>query len=204
MRISCRVCRRLGTSICGREKCAFKRKPYPPGEHGRTSKYPRSSSEFGIQLREKQKLKFQYNLREAQFRNYVREAEKRSGDSAENLLSILESRLDNVVYKLGFANSRTQARQAVSHGHITVGGRRVNIPSYRVKKGDKVSIRTQSIGKGVFRDMGEKLKKFTPPAWLSLDKDKNEGEVLGKPSMAADPSLAQNVNLKAIIEFYSR
>jgi small subunit ribosomal protein S4 len=204
MRISCRVCRRLGTSICGREKCAFKRKPYPPGEHGRASKYPRASSEFGIQLREKQKLKFMYNLREAQFRNYVREAERRSGDSAENLVQILESRLDNVVYRLGLANSRTQARQAVSHGHFKVNGRRVTIPSYRVRKGDKIAIREGSTGRGVFKDIEINLKKFTPPAWLSLDKDKKEGEILGLASMMADPSLAQNVNLKAIIEFYSR
>ena len=204
MRISCRTCRRLGMSICGREKCAFRRKPYPPGEHGRTSKYPRSSSEYGIQLREKQKLKFLYNLREAQFRNYVREAEKRSGDSSDNLLSILESRLDNVVYRLGFLPSRTQARQAVNHGHFMVNGRRATIPSYRVRKGDKISIRTQSQGKGIFKDIGIYLKKYNPPAWLSMDKDTKQGEVIGRASVIADPSLIQNVNLKAIIEFYSR
>ena len=204
MRISCRTCRRLGTSICGREKCAFKRKPYPPGEHGRSLKYPRNPSEYGLQLREKQKLKFLYNLREAQFRNYVHEAEKRSGNSAENLLAILESRLDNVVYRLGLAGSRTQARQAVTHGHFWVSGRRVSIPSYRVRKGDTVSIRPQSTGKGMFKDLDTTLKKYAPPAWLELDKEKKEGKVLGAPSLAADPALEQGVSIKAIVEFYSR
>ena len=191
-------------SVCGREKCAFKRKPYPPGEHGRASKYPRASSEYGTQLKEKQKLKFLYNLRERQFRNYVREAEKRSGDSAENLVAILESRLDNVVYRLGLAPSRTQARQEVNHGHFMVSGRRVTIPSFRVRKGDKISIRPQSMGKGIFKDLDILLKKYTPPPWLALDKDKKEGEVLGLASVTQDPSLGQYINLKAIIEFYSR
>jgi len=191
-------------SICGREKCAFKRKPYPPGEHGRTSKYPRSSSEYGIQLREKQKLKFSYNLREAQFKNYVREAEKRTGDSAENLIAILESRLDNVIYRLGFAGSRTQARQMVGHRHFLINGKGVNIPSYRVVKGEKISIKPQDHGKPMFRDLDVYLKKYIPPPWLAVDKDKKEGEVLGRASLGADPGLIQNINLKAIIEFYSR
>ncbi|MBI2024326.1 30S ribosomal protein S4 [Candidatus Giovannonibacteria bacterium] len=203
MRISCKICRRFGVSICGREKCAFKRKPYPPGEHGKSSKYPRNVSEYGVQLKEKQKLKFFYNLRETQFSNYVREAEKRSGDSAENLMAILELRLDNAVYRLGFANSRTQARQAVGHGHFHVNGRRVNIPSFRLKKGDKISVKPQSVGRGIFKDMDIYLKKYNPPGWLLLDKEKKEGEVSRLPKMNED-SLASHVNLKSIIEFYSR
>lgn len=191
-------------SVCGREKCAFKRKPYPPGEHGRSFRHQRSSSEFGLELREKQKLKFLYNLRERQFQNYVKEAEKRSGNSIENLIQILELRLDNVIYRLGFIPSRTASRQATSHGHFLVNGRRVTIPSLRLKKGDKVSIRLQSQGKGIFRDLDIYLKKYNPPAWLSLDKAKKEGEVLKPPSLEEDPGLASNINLKAVIEFYSR
>lgn len=156
-----------------------------------------------MQLKEKQKLKFFYNLREAQFSNYVREAEKRSGASAQNLMSILELRLDNAVYRLGFANSRTQARQFVGHGHFHVNGRRVNIPSFRLRKGDKISIKPQSIGKGIFKDLDIYLKKYNPPGWLSLDKEKKEGEVIRTPILDED-NLATNVNLKSIIEFYSR
>lgn len=204
MRITCKTCRRLGLSVCGREKCAFRRKPYPPGEHGRSAKFVRRPSEYGQQLREKQKLKFLYNLREVQFRNYVEEAERRSGERAENLISFLEARLDNAVFRLGFFPSRAQARQAVSHGHFLVNGRKVTIPSLRLRRGDKISIRPQSLGKGIFRDLDIYLKKYSPPPWLSLDKDKKEGEVLGAPSLAADPALAGNINLKAIVEFYSR
>lgn len=204
MRISCKTCRRLGISLCGREKCAFKRKPYAPGEHGKTRKFSRGSSEFGTQLKEKQKLKFLYNLRERQFRNYIREAEKRTGDSGENLLKILESRLDNAIYRLGFAQSRTQARQAVVHGHFRVNGKRVNIPSFRVRKSDKISIKQQSLSRGIFRDLDVYLKKYNPPVWLSLDKEKKECLVLGAPAMEDGLLLGSNINLKAIIEFYSR
>ncbi|OGF68581.1 30S ribosomal protein S4 [Candidatus Giovannonibacteria bacterium RIFCSPLOWO2_02_FULL_45_14] len=204
MRISCKICRRLGMSICGREKCAFKRKPYAPGEHGKTRKFSRASSEFGAQLKEKQKLKFLYNLRERQFRNYIREAEKRTGDSGENLMKFLESRLDNAVYRLGFAQTRTQARQGVTHGHFMVNGRRVNIPSFRVKKDDKITIKQQSLSGGIFRDLDTYLKKYVPPAWLSFDKEKKEGVVLSSPATEDDLLLGSNINLKAIIEFYSR
>ena len=204
MRISCKICRRLGISICGREKCAFKRKPYAPGEHGRTRKFSRASSEFGAQLKEKQKLKFLYNLRERQFRNYIREAEKRTGDSGENLMKFLESRLDNTVYRLGFSQTRTQARQAVVDGHFMVNGKRVNIPSFRVKKNDKITIKQQSLSKGIFRDLDAYLKKYVPPVWLELDKGKKEGIVLGSPATEDNLLLGSNINLKAIIEFYSR
>lgn len=205
MRIPCKTCRRFGISLCGREKCAFKRKPYAPGEHGKSRKFGKASSEFGVQLKEKQKLKFLYNLRERQFSNYVREAEKRTGDSGENLMKILESRLDNVVFRLGFASSRTQARQGVNHGHFSVNGRRVDIPSFRVKKGDKIGIMKQSLAKGMFKDLDTLLKKHTAQPWLSLDKDKKEGVVLGQPMIdSSEHLLGSNINLKAIIEFYSR
>lgn len=205
MRISCKTCRRLGMSVCGREKCAFKRKPYPPGVHGRSRVRGRrrALSDYGTQLKEKQKLKFLYGLRERQFKNYVREAEQSSGQSTRRLLEILESRLDSVVFRLGFALTRSSARQLVSHGHITVNGRRVTIPSLRVKLGDRVAIRTQSFSKGVFRDLELYLKKYNPPPWLLLDKEQSTGKITGAPD-AADPALAQNININAIVEFYSR
>ena len=192
-------------SVCGREKCAFRKKPYPPGVHGRSRVRGRGgASEYGLQLREKQKLKFLYGLRETQFKNYVLEAERMTGSSIERLMEILELRLDNVIFRLGFAASRSLARQLVSHGHIAVNGRKVTIPSFRVRAGDVVAIRPGSAGKGAFRDLELLLKKYEPPAWLELDKEKREGKVLGRASVAADPALASNVNLSAIIEFYSR
>ncbi len=202
-RIPCKICRRLGVSICGREKCAMRRKPYPPGEHGRGSRHSRrSSSEFGAQLREKQKLKFLYGLRETQFRNYVVEASQRTGSTSEILYQLLESRLDNVVYRLGFAFSRARARQIVTHGHIWVNGRSVNIPSFRTRKGDIISIRPQSAGKGLFKDLDIQLKKYNAPAWIELDREKREGKVLGASAIELEGALELNVN--AIVEFYSR
>ncbi|MBI4059457.1 30S ribosomal protein S4 [Candidatus Giovannonibacteria bacterium] len=204
MRISCKICRRLGLSVCGREKCAFKRKPYPPGVHGRSRRRGGrgGGSEYGVQLREKQKLKFMYGLRETQFKNYVLEAE-RLGEARVKLMQILESRLDNTVFRLGLAPSRIMARQLVSHGHIMVNGRKVSIPSFRTKKNDVISVRPQSSSKGMFRDLEMYLKKYQTPPWLALDKDKREGKVLGSADIA-DPALEQNINLGAIVEFYSR
>lgn len=192
-------------SVCGREKCAFKRKPYPPGEHGRkrVRRGRLSVSDYGAQLREKQKLKFLYGLREAQFKNYVQEASKSALATTQKLLELLEARLDNVVYRLGFAQTRSLARQLVSHGHITVNGRKVTIPSFLVKLGDKVEIKAQSLSSGVFLDLDLYLKKYSPPSWFSLDKEKKEGEIVSAPD-AADPALAQNINVNAIVEFYSR
>lgn len=192
----------MGMSVCGREKCAFKRKPYPPGEHGTRTKHGRGTlSEFGLQLREKQKMKFFYGLRERQFRNYAMEARRRAGDTAQLLVEILESRLDSTVLSMGFGATRSGARQMVSHGHIMVNGRKVNIPSFRVKKGDKISIRPQSSGKGMFNDLDIYLKKYTPPAWISLDKEKREGAVIGRP---AEVNVAGLINVDVIVEFYSR
>ena len=189
-------------SICGRDKCAFKRKPYPPGEHGLRAKHGRGTvSEFGAQLREKQKMKFSYGLRERQFRSYVMEAKRRAGDTAQLLLEILESRLDSIVFRMGLASTRSQARQMISHGHIMVNGRKVNIPSFRAAKGDKVSLRPQSAGKALFRDLDIYLKKYTSPAWVSVDKEKREGAVLGR---AADVDMAGLIDVHAIVEFYSR
>jgi small subunit ribosomal protein S4 len=192
-------------SVCGREKCAFRRKPYPPGEHGRQRRHsPRGSSEYRLELFEKQKLKSLYALRETQFRNYVKEATRRSGNAAKNLIEILESRLDNIIFRLGFVPSRTMARQLVSHGHFTVNGRRVSIPSFRTRKGDVVRIRAQSVNKGMFRDLDIYFKKYEPPTWLSLDKEKKEGRIISLPDLSVEPSLSSNLNLNAVVEFYSR
>lgn len=119
-------------------------------------------------------------------------------------MKFLESRLDNTVYRLGFSQTRTQARQAVVHGHFMVNGKRVNIPSFRVKKNDKITIKQQSLSKGIFRDLDAYLKKYVPPVWLELDKGKKEGIVLGSPATEDNLLLGSNINLKAIIEFYSR
>ena len=183
----CKKCRRAGEKLflkgekCFSPKCPITRKPYPPGKFGKSRrKRPnRGLSEYGVQLREKQKLKFSYGLRERQFANYLKEANKKGGGDVKTyLLELLESRLDNVVFRLGLTNSRSQTRQIISHGHIMVNNRKVTIPSYRVKIGDKISIRPQSINKTVFRDLDIKLKKYNPPSWINLDKDKKEGIII--------------------------
>lgn len=202
-KITCKKCRRLGMSVCGREKCAFKVKPYPPGIHGRLGKKRRTSSEYGSQLKEKQRLKFSYGLREKQFANYIRSAIKqKSVNTVDAIFSSLESRLDNVVYRMGFGPTRASARQIVNHGHIFVNGKKVTIPSYKIHSGDEVSIRTQSAQKGVFRDLDIKIKKHETPVWLSLDKEKKTGKVVSIPGMSDDSIGIFNIN--PIVEYYSR
>ncbi len=206
----CRICRRAGEKLflreskCYSQKCPVTRKPYPPGtKKGISSKRPkRGSSEYGSQLKEKQKLKFLYLLRERQFRNYIQEALKGKGaDITSRLAELLELRLDNVVFKLGLAKSRSISRQLVGHGHITVNGRKATIPSYRTKVGDKIAIRPQSSAKKVFQDLDIFYKKYQPPVWLKIDKEKKEGEIMGKPQTV---DIEIKTNLNAIIEFYSR
>ena len=188
-------------SVCGREKCAFKRKPYPPGVHGKS--FRRAGSEFGAQLMEKQKVKFLYGLREKQFRNYILSALKQKTTSTgAAIVNSLESRLDNAVYRLGFALTRAAARQFVNHGHIAVNGKRLNIPSYRVKVGDELAIRAGSRQKGAFGDLELSIKKYTPPAWLELDREKFTGKMVAPPSGGED--LARGYNISAIVEYYSR
>ena len=198
--ITCKMCRRLGMSVCGREKCALKRKPYPPGVHGKS--FRRGLSEFGQQLREKQKVKFLYGLREAQFRNYIDKAvAQRAIPSGEAIIRNLEMRLDNVVYRLGLAPTRAGARQLVNHGHIAVNGKRVNIPSYKLAVGDTAAIRPGSAQKGVFANLAVILKKFAPPEWLELDKTNYAGKVTAYPSAE---NLIRSYNLNSIVEYYSR
>jgi len=204
----CKICRRLGEKLflkgekCLSPRCPMVRKPYPPGQKGKRRRS--GLSEYGKELREKQKLKNWYNLKETQFRNYVKEVLKkrrRMEDAGAQLIQILERRLDNVVFKLGFANSRNQARQLVSHRHILVNNKIVNIPSFLVKKGDKIKIKPASNKKEALKHLSTTLKKQIPPQWLSLNIDKLEGEVKILPTIeeAEIP-----VEVSAIFEFYSR
>lgn len=167
--------------------------------HGK--KRRRKLSEYGIQLREKQQVRKLYGMRERQFRNIVREASRKAGSNTDQLYRFLESRLDNVVFRLGFTPSRSVARQIVSHGHMTVNGKRVTIPSYRVRAGDLIAIRAQSGQKGFTKDLDILLKKFQAPAWLELDKTKKEGTVVSLPIIEDVPLAGQ---LGTIIGFYSR
>ena len=165
---------------------------------------PRPLSEYGKQLSEKQKLKRLYNLKEAQFKNYVKEILKKGGrveDPTIILVKKLEMRLDNVIFRLGFAKTKPQARQLVSHGYFLINEKKVNIPSYQVRKGDKISVSPKKVQKKIFQNLPQILKKYEPPSWLQLDKGKLEGKVVGEPS-AQEASLP--VEIPAIFEFYSR
>jgi len=178
------------------------RKPYPPGE--KRKRRTRALSEYGKELREKQKLKNWYNLKERQFRKYVREILDRRGkieDAADFLIRKLESRLDNVVFRLGFASSRVQARQLVSHNHFLVNNKAVNAPAYQVKKGDKITISPKGRKKTIFQNLLTLIKKYKPPSWLELNVEKLEGKVIREPTLegAVPP-----VEISSIFEYYSR
>lgn len=197
--------RRLGEKLqlkkdrCQSPKCAALRRPYPPGVHGPKAKFSGSFSEFGLQLREKQKFKLTYGLDERNLRRLFEKAQKETGSIVAKLIQLLESRLDNVVFRLGFAGSRGVARQIVSHGHIMVNGERVRSPGYEVKKGDIITIRPQSLNKLIFSSLAENLKKYEPPSWLHLDKEKLEGRVLSLPK---DVEIPFEINL--LVESFSK
>ena len=171
---------------------------YPPGMHGPKQQKSRKS-QYGIQLREKQKVKTIYAILEKQFRNYVHKAMRNTGDSGENLMTILETRLDNIVYRMGFAQSRGIARQLVSHNHILVNGKKVNIASYSVSVGDTVAVKTTS--KKMFDKLDKSTQKSETPPWLDCDLKELKGKVLGMPVY---DQVKQNLNIPLIIEFYSR
>lgn len=178
------------------------KKPYPPGQKGKRRISP--LSEYGRELREKQKLRNWYNLRESQLKKYIKQVLKkrgRVGDPAILLIKILESRLDNVIFRLGFAKSRSQARQFISHGHFSVNGKKINIPSYQVKKRDKIKILPQKTKKKIFQNLSSILKKQKPPAWLELDVEKLEGKVIGGPSVE---EISLPIEISSVFEFYSR
>lgn len=180
-------------------KSSFLKKPYRPGQHGKARR--RAPSEFGTQLLEKQKIKISYGITERQLSNYFKEAKQHKGVTANLLLSMLEKRLDNVVFRTGLAPSRIVARQLVSHGHFLVNGKRVKIPSYRVKIGETIAIRPQSRPKPMFTELANKMKKYQMPSWLEVEKkDFNAG-------MKTEPKvdeLPKNFNMNAVVAFYSR
>lgn len=202
----CKKCRRVGQKLflkgerCFSQKCAMIRKPYIPGLHGK-SKRRKRISEYGQQLIEKQKIRHIYGISESQFKNYFKKIIGQKGNKEELLVNKLESRLDNVIFRLGWAQSRDLARQIVNHGHILVNRRKVNIPSYQVKKGDIIQIREKSKKIVPFQDLKTTLKKYEVQAWLSLDKQKLEGKIIGQPKIA---DLGKVGEIGMIIEYYSR
>lgn len=205
----CKLCRREGEKLflkgdrCLSPKCPFERdRGYPPGEHGRLARFRRRRpSDYSRQLRAKQKARRVYGVLERQFRRYFREAERRPGLTGENLLTLLESRLDNVVYRLGFADSRAQARQLVGHGHFVVNGRRTNISSYIVRPQDAITVRDGSRKRTYFKERAERLDEGAVPNWLSLDAKTMTARVLKVP---ARDDIETKLNEHLIVEYYSR
>ena len=201
----CRLCRREGMKLflkghrCYSPKCPIEKRSNPPGQHG--DKRPRRTSDYRPYLREKQKVRRIYGVLEGQFRRYFKIATKSKGVTGEALLTILERRLDNVVFRLGFATSRPEARQVVRHGHIVVNGRRVNIPSFIVRAGDVIAVAEKSRARPVFKDRAAEAESRSVPDWLSRDLATMSGTVLRAPERESiDPSIQERL----IVEFYSR
>jgi small subunit ribosomal protein S4 len=188
----------LKGSRCYTKKCAFERRPSPPGQHGVRR---RKMSDYGIQLREKQKVRRIYSVLERQFQQYFERAESRPGVTGENLLRLLETRLDNVVFRLGFASSRAQARQLVTHGHFAVNGRATNIPSFHVRTGDRIEVRETSRKAEPFKLAKENLRSAQIPEWLKAEADALAGTVTDLPRRDQMP---QELNEHLVVEYYSR
>jgi len=201
----CRHCRRENLKLylkgdrCYSDKCAFDRRSYPPGQHG--ERRGRKISDYGIQLREKQKVKRMYGLSEKQFHLFFKRAERQRGATGTNLLALLERRFDNVVYRLGFANSRAQGRQFVLHNHFLVNGKKVNIPSFLVKAGDSIEVKEKSKKVAAISDAIEAVVRRGIPQWLELEKDKNKGVVNGFP---VREDLTMPIQEQLIVELYSK
>lgn len=193
-----RMCRRVGQALCGSPKCPALKRPYPPGVHGRRPR--RRPSEYGLQILEKQKLKYLYGVNERQLRRYLKAARRTAGQTGERLLQILECRLDNIVYRLGFAQTLPGARQLVTHGHIEVNGRRVNIPSYIVEVGEQVGLREKSRQLAVVIESLETRAAHVPD-YLELDVESRSGRLLRIPSKDEIPV---PVDDSLVIEFYAR
>jgi small subunit ribosomal protein S4 len=183
---------------CYTKKCPFERRPNPPGQHGVRR---RKVSDFGLQLREKQKMRRIYSVHERQFKRYFADAERRSGVTGEYLLRLLETRLDNVVFRMGFATSRAQARQLVSHGHFTINGHGTTVPSYAVGEGDRVEVREASRTMTYFKNARETLRGAQRPDWLTVDPDQLSGSVTAMPRRDQMPA---ELNEQLVIEYYSR
>ncbi len=200
----CKLCRREAAKLflkgdrCYSEKCAFDRRPYPPGQHGQARV---KFSEYGLRLREKQKVRRIYGVLERQFRKYFSEADRTRGVTGENLLALLERRRDNMVYRLGFAAKRSEARQLVLHQHITVNGKRVNVPSFVVRVGDKVAIREKSREIARVKESVEGAERRGPLTWLELDKAAFTGTVKTLP---VREEVGLDIKEQLIVEFYSR
>ena len=200
----CRLCRREGAKLflkgtrCYTKKCSFERRPTPPGQHGVRR---RKVGDFGLQLREKQKIRRVYGVLERQFRNYFREAQTHQGVTGEWLLRSLELRLDNVVYRMGLASSRAQARQLVGHGHFAVNGRSTNIPSFQLKPGDRIEVRESRRSREPFKLAKETLKSHQAPEWLTVDAASLSGTISASPSRDQMPL---DLNEQLVVEFYSR
>ena len=200
----CRICRREGLKLflkgsrCYTKKCAFERRSTPPGMN---TTRRRKVSEYGLQLREKQKVRKSYSVLERQFRNYFEKAEQHKGMTGENLLRLLEMRLDNVVYRMGFARSRAEARQLVSHGHFAVNGRPTNVPSCNTKLGDRIEVRESRKSREYFKTVAETIKSAQMPEWVSVDTAKLSGTVLAEPAREQMPP---EFNEQLVVEYYSR
>ena len=200
----CRLCRREGGKLflkgtrCYSKKCSFERRPTPPGQHGVRR---RKMGEYGIQLREKQKVRRVYGVLERQFRNYYNEAESHTGVTGEALLQLLETRLDNIVFRLGFASSRAQARQLVTHRHFAVNGTPTNVASYALRPGDRIEVRESHRSREAFKVIRETLKAHQAPEWLSLDAAKLAGSVATMPRRDQMPL---DLSEQLVVEYYSR
>jgi len=200
----CRLCRRSGEKLllrgsrCFTPKCSVDKRPKPPGQQ---SGRRRKLSDRGLQLREKQKARYTYEILEKQFRKFFAQAERQAGITGENLLVLLERRLDNVVYRLGFADSRSQARQLVQHGHIMLNGRKTDIPSCLVKEGDTISWRAESTKTEYYKQLVQSIEAKSVLSWLSLDKQTLVGQVLSLPT---PDDIEATFDGKAIVEYYSR
>ncbi|HEY58447.1 MAG TPA: 30S ribosomal protein S4 [Anaerolineae bacterium] len=204
----CKLCRREGEKLflkgerCFTPKCPMERKPYPPGEHGRSARFRRGrESDYAKQLRAKQRARRIYGVMERQFRRYYEMALKKRGLTGLHLLQLLESRLDNVVYRLGFASSRREARMLVTHGHFTVNGRRTDVPSMLLRPGDVVAVREGSRKRKYFKELRDYVEKRSVPAWLERDLENLSGKVLRLPERG---EIDTNINEQLIVEFYSR
>ena len=200
----CRLCRREGLKLflkgerCYTDKCAIERRNYPPGEHGQARP---KFSEYSVQLREKQKLRRMYGVLEAQFRRYFAMADRAKGVTGETLLQLLERRLDNTVYRIGFATSRAEARQLVRHGHFRVNGRKVNVPSYLVRAGDTVTVRDRSQKVARIQESLELAQRRGVPDWLEITPESFAGRVK---SLPARSDLTMPINEKLVVELYSK
>ncbi len=200
----CRLCRRSGDKLmlkgsrCFTPKCAMERRGKPPGHQPMRR---RRLSDRGVQLREKQKARYSYGMLERQFRRFFEAAERQAGITGENLLVLLERRLDNIVYRLGFADSRSQGRQLVRHGHILVNGKKVDVPSYLVKEGDTISWKESSTTGSYYEQMAQGIEGKVIPSWLSLDIEKGAGQVISLPTPS---DIEAKFELPGIVEYYSR